>query len=223
MATPIPTISDYIDALLLRAWMAHTTTQSGAFDFYVRWNQAFATFEVRRVDHPDVQIAVGGLPGRRILQEIPNSFQTHFLNSLSWDRLKDKVNQFQSEHLAASYLNRKHTEEAVAREKAAESRSVDDTPKPEPDSAGGLLIEAARLIGERGKQRDAEGSERSMKRTVETFNAMTNHGLTEEEGWMFMRYLKDSRSRAGEFNRDDYEDGVAYAALQAESAIKDNH
>jgi len=85
-----------------------------------------------------------------------------------------------------------------------------------------LLEDAARTIKQRGKTRDGSGSERSMARTVAAFNAMTGHYLTEEEGWLFMRYLKDSRSRKGEFNIDDYEDGIAYAALQAECAIRNN-
>ena len=93
---------------------------------------------------------------------------------------------------------------------------------PVEDSVGDLLNKAAALIGQRGKSRDDAGNERSMDRTVRTFNAMTDHNLTEEEGWLFMRYLKDSRSRKGEFNRDDYEDGIAYAGLQAEAAIN-NH
>ena len=97
--------------------------------------------------------------------------------------------------------------------------AVVDSTKPNPDSAGGLLQEAAVLIGQRGASRDGSGNERSMARTVSTFNTMTGHNLTEEDGWLFMRYLKDARSRNGEFNRDDYEDGIAYAALQAEAAI----
>ena len=90
---------------------------------------------------------------------------------------------------------------------------------PAPNSVADLLQRAGVLIGQRGKSRDDSGNERSMARTVAAFNAMTGHSLTEEEGWLFMRYLKDSRARKGEFNRDDYEDGIAYAALQAEAAI----
>lgn len=99
--------------------------------------------------------------------------------------------------------------------------SADTTPEPEPDTAGDLLLSASYLIGQRGRERDAENGERSMSRAVATFNAMTGRSLSEEEGWMFMRYLKDSRSRSGGFNRDDYEDGVAYAALQAECALRE--
>ncbi|QFS87598.1 MULTISPECIES: DUF6378 domain-containing protein [unclassified Marinobacter] len=88
--------------------------------------------------------------------------------------------------------------------------------------AGDILRKAADVIDERGKQRDGAGQERSMARTVATFNAMTGHKLTEEDGWLFMQYLKDARSRAGQFTEDDYLDKTAYAALQAECAIT-NH
>lgn len=90
------------------------------------------------------------------------------------------------------------------------------------DTVTELLEDAAWTINQRGQARDGEGSERSMARAVRAFNAMTDHTLTEEEGWLFMRYLKDSRARKGKFNRDDYEDGIAYAALQAECAIENN-
>lgn len=76
---------------------------------------------------------------------------------------------------------------------------------------------AANLMEDRGAERDA-GEERSMCRCVETFNAMTGHELSVEEGWLFMVYLKHSRMRAGAFKRDDYEDAVAYEALMAEQA-----
>lgn len=76
---------------------------------------------------------------------------------------------------------------------------------------------AADLMENRAKERDT-GEERSMCRCVETFNAMTGHDLSVEEGWLFMVYLKHSRMRAGAFQRDDYEDAVSYEALMAEEA-----
>lgn len=72
---------------------------------------------------------------------------------------------------------------------------------------------------ERGKDRDKPDGERSMARCVAAFNAMTGHKLDEEDGWLFMVYLKHSRMRAGQFRQDDYEDAVAYEALMAESAV----
>lgn len=83
-----------------------------------------------------------------------------------------------------------------------------------------ILKKAAELIEQRGKDRDLDG-ERSMARTVAAFNAMTGHALTETDGWMFMVYLKHSRSRAGRFVADDYHDAVSYEALRAESASFD--
>lgn len=84
-------------------------------------------------------------------------------------------------------------------------------------SAGTVLRTAAETIDNRASERDAE-QERSMGRCVNAFNAMTGHGLSEEDGWLFMQYLKQSRSRAGNFRFDDYLDEVAYAALRAECA-----
>jgi hypothetical protein len=85
-----------------------------------------------------------------------------------------------------------------------------------------VLHKASELIGQRGADRDTPQGERSMARAVRTFNSMTEHGLTEEEGWLFMQYLKQSRSRAGAFRDDDYLDEVAYAALRAECALNEN-
>ena len=80
---------------------------------------------------------------------------------------------------------------------------------------------AAELMDERAASRDqADTGERSMARCVYAFNAMTGHNLTEEDGWLFMVYLKHARMRGGSYNRDDYEDAVAYEALAAEAAEK---
>jgi hypothetical protein len=81
---------------------------------------------------------------------------------------------------------------------------------------------AAELMEERATSRDqAETGERSMARCVNAFNAMTGHNLSEEDGWFFMVYLKHARMRGGSYNRDDYEDAVAYEALAAEAAESD--
>lgn len=87
-----------------------------------------------------------------------------------------------------------------------------------PSKAPDFCRRAAELMEERGKSRDKPSGERSMSRCVDAFNAMTGHNLSVEDGWMFMIYLKHARMRAGAFNRDDYEDAVAYAALMAEEA-----
>lgn len=86
-------------------------------------------------------------------------------------------------------------------------------------SAASVLEIAAELIGDRAASRDVE-KERSMARCVRTFNAMTGHSLTEEDGWLFMQYLKQARSKGGAFRFDDYLDDVAYAALRAECAAQ---
>jgi hypothetical protein len=81
-----------------------------------------------------------------------------------------------------------------------------------------ILVDAADQIGDRADQRDCAGGERSMARTVATFNALTGHQLTEVDGWQFMQCLKLARSRAGRHVRDDYVDNAAYAALAGEAA-----
>ena len=88
------------------------------------------------------------------------------------------------------------------------------------DNAPEILKEAIRCIGDRAKERDID-QERSMKRCVTAFNAMTGLPLTEEEGWIFMVFLKLARSQQGEFKLDDYVDMAAYAALAGESAMPD--
>jgi len=84
-------------------------------------------------------------------------------------------------------------------------------------SAEDLLRSAAQIIEERGKERDLPHGERSMRRAVEAFNALTGRALSETEGWLFMAVLKIARSRAGNGCLDDYLDGAAYIALAGES------
>lgn len=86
-------------------------------------------------------------------------------------------------------------------------------------NAVSILSEASDCIGERAAERDTE-SERSMKTTVNAFNAMFGTNLTEVQGWQFMELLKMSRSRGGKFRLDDFVDGAAYAALAGEAAGK---
>lgn len=93
------------------------------------------------------------------------------------------------------------------------------TPPPMP-AAPDILESAAMHIAERGKTRDIPGGERSMRRTIEAFNALCGHILTERDGWMFMAILKASRAATGALNLDDYEDGAAYFALAGECAAR---
>ena len=64
---------------------------------------------------------------------------------------------------------------------------------------------------------DSDSGERSMARTVATFNAFHGTGLTEAQGWHFMQILKDVRLFTSfGYHADSAEDCVAYAALKAE-------
>jgi hypothetical protein len=83
-------------------------------------------------------------------------------------------------------------------------------------TAANILRTAADTIEARGRLRDS-GKERSMARTVATFNALTGHALTETQGWTFMLLLKLAREQSGH-DPDNWIDATAYAALAAESA-----
>ena len=86
-------------------------------------------------------------------------------------------------------------------------------------NASDILRKAADTIDEKAKER-GEISERSIKRTVEMFNAQWDTNLTEQQGWSFMQHLKASRNISGHKD-DDLIDKVAYAALEAECVIED--
>lgn len=90
--------------------------------------------------------------------------------------------------------------------------------------ATAFLSAAASHMRERGKAYDSlERGERSMKRTVNAFWAITGHKLSEAEGWLFLQLLKDVRQwQAPAFHRDSAEDCVAYAALKAEALASED-
>lgn len=88
--------------------------------------------------------------------------------------------------------------------------------------ANDILSTAADLMAERSKQYDTREGERSMARTVEAFNAITGHRLTEADGFLLLQVLKDVRDRQrDEPHRDSLFDGVAYAALKAEARLRE--
>lgn len=82
-------------------------------------------------------------------------------------------------------------------------------------NAAVILDQASSTIKSRGEERD-KGSERSMRATVDAFNALTGQELTETQGWQFMAILKLARANGGAFKMDDYLDGAAYMALAGE-------
>ena len=89
-----------------------------------------------------------------------------------------------------------------------------------PCQSADVLLQIARdQIEDRASERDTE-AERSMCSTVNAFNALYGTNLTEEQGWMFMVFLKAARSKGGNIRIDDYVDGSAYFALAGEAAIK---
>lgn len=90
-------------------------------------------------------------------------------------------------------------------------------------TAPAILNKAAALMEERGKQYDQPEGERSMGRAVAALNAVLGRpALTESEGWLLLQLLKDVRDRQrAEPHLDSLEDGVAYAALKAESRLQE--
>ena len=87
-------------------------------------------------------------------------------------------------------------------------------------TASDFLGAALNHLGDRASTYDNPTGERSMGRTVEAFNAITGHMLTEEQGYLFMCLLKQVRSQQGKYKSDNFEDLTAYAALMGECAAK---
>ncbi len=81
-----------------------------------------------------------------------------------------------------------------------------------------ILNDVKDTIVGRGKERDQPEGERTIPKCVTAFNSITGHGLSNEDGWLFMQILKLCRSVQGSYKYDDYRDGVGYAALRAEEA-----
>ena len=94
-------------------------------------------------------------------------------------------------------------------------------PKKKLLTAGSILNTAAKHMEDRAATYDQQGGERSIGKTVAMFNTLTEHGLTEEQGWLFMTCLKMVRAQAGRYRADSYEDGAAYFALAGESAAQE--
>src|SRR5690606_4743070 len=61
-------------------------------------------------------------------------------------------------------------------------------------TAPDILQRAAQHMQDRAAARDQPGGERSMRRTVDAFNALTGHALSERDGWLFMAVLKMARA-----------------------------
>ena len=88
-------------------------------------------------------------------------------------------------------------------------------------TAPDLLMKAADLLAERGKEYDTEGGERSMGRAVASFNAITGRDMTEAEGWLLLQQLKDVRQWQNDgYHADSAEDCISYAALKAETLAR---
>lgn len=85
--------------------------------------------------------------------------------------------------------------------------------------ADDILQEGRKLLVQRGVQRDQPEGERSMPAVIAAFNALTNHQLTEQQGWLLMALVKIKRSQTGKPDADHYVDGANYIALAGEAAL----
>lgn len=97
----------------------------------------------------------------------------------------------------------------------------DDAKPLPPMKAAEFLGRAAQHMHDRAATYDKPEGERSMGRTVDAFNAITGHALTEAEGWLLLETMKNVRAfTRKEPHRDSYEDAIAYSALKAEAALR---
>lgn len=89
------------------------------------------------------------------------------------------------------------------------------TPAP---SAHEYLVNAGKLLGERGQEYDRSGNERSGGRVAEAFNAITGKDLTAAEVYLLLQCVKDVRQWSKPaFHPDSAVDSVAFAALKSEA------
>jgi len=86
----------------------------------------------------------------------------------------------------------------------------------------GVLEAARKHMLDRAATYDSPEGERSMKATVQAFNAIHGTELTEAQGWTFMTLLKLVRTAQREaYHADSYEDAAAYVGLAAEAKAKE--
>lgn len=87
-----------------------------------------------------------------------------------------------------------------------------------PLGAEGFLEAARKILEERANEYDSPDGERSMGDTVQIFNIYTKHNLSEADGYLFMKILKDVRQyRSPDFHIDSIVDNINYAALQGDA------
>ena len=87
--------------------------------------------------------------------------------------------------------------------------------------AVGILKKSCEHLSDRASSYDKNGG-RSIPRIVKSFNAVTGHNLTAEQGWLFMSLVKIVRTQQGDYRADNYEDLAAYSALMGEQAYEDS-
>ena len=92
----------------------------------------------------------------------------------------------------------------------------------EQQTPASILAKAANHISDRAMTYDNPNGERSIEATVQAFNAITGHKLTEAQGWLFMALLKAVRAfqRKG-YHADSIEDMAAYVALMGEAKARE--
>lgn len=106
----------------------------------------------------------------------------------------------------------------LAKTRLKSESNKNQVPEEEKVTAKAILEEGISVMKDRAATYDKAQGERSMRATVEAFNALTGLNMSEEQGWLFMVCLKASRSQQGVFKEDNYVDGAAYFGLYGECA-----
>lgn len=93
-------------------------------------------------------------------------------------------------------------------------------------TASRVLIKGQAILEERAREYEKPGGERSTAKIVAAFNAITGRdgerGLSETEGWLFLRLLKDVRFfSTARLHEDSGVDAVNYTALMVESKARE--
>lgn len=112
---------------------------------------------------------------------------------------------------------------AIPKDSAA-GKFISDELQNRAQSAAELLKKAGDIMGQRAKDYDSQGGERSMGAVAKMFNLATKRegaaAISESEAWLVMALLKMVRDRSTpDGHQDSCEDLVSYASLYGEARL----
>ena len=107
---------------------------------------------------------------------------------------------------------------------AAVSKFISEELQQRAQTAAELLKKAGDIMGQRAKDYDSQGGERSMGTVAKMFNLATKRegaaAISESEAWLVMALLKMVRDRSTpDGHQDSCEDLVSYASLYGEARL----